>query len=117
MKFWSNFAKNGEPGFSTNDIKWDFYNVDENDAYSYILLDKRKHLKMTSDNLTLQKLSKEIFIDERLTEIEKCVILYQMFTYVGADTYDKNIKEYPGTCNREESENFIVNNASVIDYD
>ena len=40
-----------------------------------------------------------------------------MFTYVGADIYDENIKEYPGICNREESESFIINNASVIDYD
>ena len=117
MKFWSNFAKYGEPGFSTNNIMWDLYNVDKNNAYSYILLDKRKHLKMISDNLTLQKLTKEVFIDERLTEIEKCVVLYQMFTYVGADIYDEHIKEYPGICNREESESFIINNASVIDYD
>jgi len=117
MKFWSNFAKYGKPGFSTNNIKWDLYNVDKNNAYSYILLDKRKHLKMTSDDLTIQKLTKEVFIDERLTEIEKCVVLYQMFTYVGADIYDENIKEYPGICNREESESFIINNASVIDYD
>ena len=72
---------------------------------------------MTSDNLTFEKLSKEVFIDERLTEVEKCVVLYQMFTYVGADMYDENIKAYPGICKREESENFIINNASVIDYD
>ena len=67
--------------------------------------------------IKIQKLTKEVFIDERLTEIEKCVVLYQMFTYVGSDIYDKNIKEYPGICNREESESFIINNASVIDYD
>ena len=40
-----------------------------------------------------------------------------MFTYVGNDMYDQNIKEYPGECNRGASENFIINNASVIDYD
>ncbi len=117
MKFWSHFAKYGEPGLSTNNIKWELYNFDKNNAYSYILLDKKKRLKMTSDNLSLKKLSEQIFIDKRLTKIEKCVVLYQMYTYVGSDIYDENIKEYPGVCNREESESFIINNASVIDYD
>jgi hypothetical protein len=116
MKFWSNFAKYGEPGYSTNNIKWELYNFDENNI-SYIVLDKRKNLKMSSDNLTFKQLSQEVFLDERLSELEKCVVLYQMFTYVGNDIYDENIKEYPGQCDRKASENFIINNASVIDYD
>ena len=116
MKFWSNFAKYGEPGHSTNKIEWSSYNIDEKSHPSYLVLDKRKNLKMSSDNVTLQKLSKEISVDERLTEIEKCVILYQMFTYVGNDAYDENIKKYPGTCDRIASEDFIINNASVIDF-
>ena len=116
MKFWSNFAKYGKPGYSTNNIKWELYNFDENNI-SYIVLDKRKNLKMSSDNLTFKQLSQEVFLDERLSELEKCVVLYQMFTYVGNDIYDENIKEYPGQCDRNASENFIINNASVIDYD
>ncbi len=117
MRFWSNFARYGKPGYSTNNIEWDLYNVDDNNFSSFIVLDKRKNLKMSSDNTTLQKLSKEVYIDERLTEIEKCVVLYQMFTYVGNDIYDENIEEYPGKCDRRASENFIITNASVIDYD
>ena len=72
---------------------------------------------MATDNITFKKLSKEVFIDERLSELEKCVVLYQMFTYVGNDIYDENINEYSGKCDRETSENFIINNASVIDYE
>ena len=72
---------------------------------------------MSSDNLTFKQRSQEVFLDERLSEVEKCVVLYQMFTYVGNDIYDENIKEYPGQCDRNASENFIINNASVIDYD
>ena len=118
MKFWSNFAKNGKPGYSSNNIEWEPYRVDdEKNSFSYIVLDKRKNLKMSSDNLTFKKLSQELFIDKRLDEVEKCVILYQMFTYVGNDIYDQNIKEYSGKCDRKESENFIINNASVIDYE
>mgnify|MGYP007000368480 len=41
----------------------------------------------------------------------------QMFTYVGNDIYEENIRDYPGQCNRKDSEDFIINNASVIDYD
>ena len=117
MRFWTNFAKYGEPGYSTNNIKWDLYNVDENNFSSYILLDKKKNLKMSSDNITFKKLSKQVFSDKRLNEIEKCVVIYQMFTYVGHDIYDENINDYPGVCDRSASEDFIINNASVIDYD
>lgn len=117
MKFWTNFAKYGEPGYSTNNVKWEKYNIDNNNFSSFIIIDKKKNLKMSSDNMTLKKLSKEIFLDQRLTDLEKCVVLFQMFTYVGDDVYDQNIKEYPGKCDRDESKSFIINNASVIDYE
>ena len=117
MKFWTSFAKYGKPGHSTNNIEWSPYRVDQKNYSSYIVLDKRKNLKMSSDNLTLRKLSDEVYIDKRLNEIEKCVVLYQMFTYVGNDVYDENMKNYPGNCDRKKSENFIIRNASVIDYD
>jgi para-nitrobenzyl esterase len=117
MKFWTNFSKYGEPGYSTNNVKWEKYNIDNNNFSSFIIIDKKKNLKMSSDNMTLKKLSKEIFLDQRLTDLEKCVVLFQMFTYVGNDVYDQNIKEYPGKCDRDESKSFIINNASVIDYE
>tara|TARA_Y100000746_G_scaffold66143_1_gene55085 strand:- start:109 stop:1905 length:1797 start_codon:yes stop_codon:yes gene_type:complete len=117
MKFWSNFAKYGEPGYSTNKIKWEPYSVDKDNFSSYMVLDKKRNLKMSSDDKTLKKLSEEVFTDKRLSETEKCVVLYQMFTYVGNDMYDENINGYPGKCDRKASEDFIINNASVIDYD
>ena len=117
MKFWSNFAKNGEPGYSSNNVKWEPYRFNDNNTSNYMVLDKKKNLKMSSDNLTLKQLSQKVYTDSRLDEIEKCVVLYQMFTYVGNDMYEENIKNYPGKCDRKISENFIINNASVIDYD
>ena len=39
-----------------------------------------------------------------------------MFTFVGNDLYDDNIKHYPGICDRAESENFLIENASFIEY-
>ena len=117
MKFWSNFAKYGEPGYSSNNVKWEPYSFNQNNVSNYMVLDKKKNLKMSSDNLTLSKLSQKVYADSRLDEVEKCVVLYQMFTYVGNDIYEENIKNYPGKCDRKMSENFIINNASVIDYD
>ena len=40
-----------------------------------------------------------------------------MFTYVGNDMYDENIKNYPGQCDREISETFVKDNATAIDYE
>ena len=117
MRFWSNFAKYGEPGASTNNVNWEPYNFDYNNYSKYIVIDKKKNLKMSSDNITFKSLSKKIHTDGRLSELEKCVVLYQMFTYVGNDMYDENIKNYPGKCDREASENFIINNAGVVEYD
>ena len=117
MKFWTNFAKYGEPGYSTNNIKWELYSFNDDNVSNYMVLDKKKNLKMSSSNLTLTKLAQKVYSDSRLDEIEKCVVLFQMFTYVGNDMYEENIKNYPGTCDRKVSENFIINNASVIDYD
>ncbi len=117
MRFWTNFAKEGNPGFSSNKIKWEQYIPDENDFYPFMIIDNKKNLKMSSSNLTLKKLTNELFKDNRLNETEKCVVLYQMFTFVGNDTYSEEIKNYKGKCDREESEKFIIENASTIDYD
>jgi len=98
-------------------VNWEPYIFDNDNFSKYIVIDKKKNLKMSSDNTTLKSLSEKIYIDERLSELEKCVVLYQMFTYVGNDMYDKNIKNYPGKCDRKASENFIINNAGVVEYD
>jgi hypothetical protein len=39
-----------------------------------------------------------------------------MFTFVGNDLYDENIKNYPGKCDRSNAEKFLIDNASFIDY-
>ena len=116
MKFWSNFAKYGEPGFSSNNVKWEPYRPNENNVSNYMILDNKKNLKMSSDNLTLTKLSQQVYSDSRLDEVEKCVVLYQMLTYVGEDLYMDKSKNYKGSCDRNASEQFLIDNASFIDY-
>ena len=88
------------------------------EAYNpnYLILDKKDNLKMSKGSLSFKMLSEELYMDNRVNELEKCVILLQMFTFVGDDIYDENIKDYPGKCNRKEAEDFIIKNASFIEY-
>ncbi len=117
MKFWTNFAKVSEPGSSTNKVKWGPYIDDKSNNQSFLILDNKKNLKMSSKIITLKDLTKELYYDERLNEIEKCVVLFQMFTFVGNDLYEENIDDYVGKCDRESSIQFIKENASSIDID
>ena len=116
MKFWSNFAKNGHPGFSTNSIEWNRAIKNSDDDLSYMILDNKKKLRMQKDRKTFKSLSDELFNDQRLTSTEKCVVLLQMFTFVGDDLYDENINNYPEKCERYSSEQFLIDNASFIEF-
>ena len=115
MLFWTNFAKNGTPGNSTNSVIWERFDPNIKDP-SYMILDKKDNLKMSKEALSFKMLSEELFLDNRVNELEKCVILLQMFTFVGDDLYEDNIESYPGTCNRKEAENFLIDNANFIEY-
>jgi para-nitrobenzyl esterase len=116
MKFWTNFAKSGKPGVSFNGIEWTKYSGQKNMPSNYMILDNRKNLRMHLDNFSFSSLIKDLYEEVDLTNLEKCVVLLQMLTYVGDDLYDEYINEYPGNCNRSESEQFLKDNASFIDY-
>ena len=116
MKFWSNFAKYGEPGISSNGVEWNKYSGQENSPSNYMVLDNRRNLKMHADEFSFVSLTKDIYQENALTNLEKCVVLLQMLTYVGDDLYDEYIDHYPGKCDRAESEQFLKDNASFIEY-
>tara|TARA_B100000780_G_scaffold40590_1_gene25214 strand:- start:49 stop:1830 length:1782 start_codon:yes stop_codon:yes gene_type:complete len=116
MKFWTNFAKNGKPGKSTNSIEWLPYKSLKNANSSFMVLDNRKNLKMKSDNISFGSLAKDLYKESAVTDLEKCVVLLQMYTFVGDDFYDNYINNYPGDCDRDNSEKFLKDNASFIDY-
>ena len=111
MNFWANFAKTGSPGISTNSIKWE-----KNISNNFLVLDNKNNLGMQENLITFESLSEELFNDQRVNNLEKCVILLQMFTFVGNDIYDENIKNYKGKCKRKKAEQFIKDNASYIEY-
>ena len=61
-------------------------------------------------------LSKKLYRENKVTDLEKCVILLQILTFVGDDLYDKYANAYPGSCERSKAENFLRDNAGFIDY-
>ena len=116
MKFWTNFAKNGIPGESTNSVNWLPYNYQRDNNSNFIILDNKANLKMNSDDISFESLASDLFKETAVSDLEKCVILLQMFTFVGNDLYEKYINNYPGKCSRATSEKFLKDNASFIDY-
>ena len=57
-----------------------------------------------------------INIDDRVNNIEKCVILFQMSTYVGNDIFDK-LRPYSNfKCNKNNAIDFIKANSEIIEY-
>ena len=114
MKFWTNFAKKGNPGISTNGIEWNKYGESSNS--DYMVLDSQDNLGMQSDSFSFSSLVTELNQEEKLTELERCVVLLQILTYVGVDLYDQYAPEYPGQCSRKESEQFLIDNSDFIDY-
>ena len=116
MSFWTNFAKTGKPGVSSNGVEWKKYNGKKNMPSNYMILDNRKNLKMHEDDFSFSSLIKDLYKENALTNIEKCVVLLQMLTYVGNDLYEEHIDDFPGKCDRNQSEQFLKENDSFIDY-
>jgi para-nitrobenzyl esterase len=115
MKFWSNFAKNGNPGSSTNGIEWDSYNHLQ-DSKNFMILDNKRNMKMERSETTYKKLVEELNYDTRVNQIERCVILYQMGTFVGNDIFN-DISQFSNfLCKRSDAKKFLEENASFISY-
>ena len=49
----------------------------------------------------------DLYKESAITELEKCVILLQMLTYVGDDLYNEYANEYPGECSRRNQRIFL----------
>jgi len=116
MSFWTNFAKTGKPGTSSNSKEWTKYNGLNEANSDFMVLDNRKNLKMGNDQNSFKSLVNDLYYEKDITDLEKCVVLLQMLTFVGDDLYDDYINHYPGKCIRSDAENFLKANASFIDY-
>ena len=116
MKFWANFAKTGEPGISSNKQEWIRYDGLNEMNSNFMVLDNKKNLKMDKDQNSFKSLVNDLYYEKDITDLEKCVVLLQMLTFVGDDLYDDYVDFYPGKCNRGDAENFLRANASFINY-
>ena len=108
MRLWTNFAKTGSPGKSTNSIEWKKYLSIIIKRVSIILL-KKEQVKNDIRINYIKFLSKSIILMiKRLNNLEKCVvIMLQMFTYVGNDDYNKYEPKIIESIATENSERFF----------
>ena len=113
MRFWTNFAKFGEPGESSNKIKWEKYSPDRK---NFIILDRKRNMKTIEISSSYKELIEELNEDTRVNNIEKCVILYQMGSLVGNDIFDKLIKYATFSCKKSDAIIFLDDNDSFIEY-
>jgi len=116
MNFWANFAKTAKPGLSSNKQEWTKYDGLDEIESNFMVLDNRKNLKMDKDQNSFKSLVNDLYYEEDITDLEKCVVLLQMLTFVGDDLYDNYVNFYPGKCDRKDAEEFLKANASFIDY-
>ena len=114
MLLWSNFAKNGTPGVSTNGIEWLPYNSLE--ETNFLILDNKRNMKIANSYTSYNELVEQLNHDARVNELERCVILYQMGTFVGNDIFNE-IKQFSNfDCDRNDAKKFLEANASFIEY-
>jgi para-nitrobenzyl esterase len=113
MRFWTNFAKSGEPGESSNKIKWEKYSPDKQ---SFIVLDKKRNMKTVEITSSYKTLIEELNDDSRVNNVEKCVIVYQMGSIVGNDIFNKLIKDATFPCKKSNAIKFLEENESFIEY-
>jgi len=116
MNFWANFAKTAKPGISSNKQEWTKFDGLNEIESNFMVLDNRANLKMDKDKNSFKSLVNDLYYEMDITDLEKCVVLLQMLTFVGDDLYDDYVDYYPGQCNRGDAENFLRANASFIDY-
>ena len=116
MNFWKNFAYFGKPGISSNGVEWNKYQPIDKNQHNLIVIDNKPNLKMNYLKNTFNKLITELNADDRLNEIEKCVVFFQVTTFVGEDIYDDHIKNFSGNCKRSDAMAFIKEHSSYIDF-
>ena len=81
-----------------------------------MILDNKKNLKMINSYTTYKDLVEELNYDSRVNELERCVILYQMGTFVGNDIFNDISTHATFECNRDDANKFLQENDSFISY-
>ena len=114
MNFWANFAKNAEPGDSTNNVTWSKYNP--NLDKSILIIDEAKNLGISELDLDLSSLVSDILKSELLSVEEKCIILYETTNYIGDNLFEQFNKDNPFMCSRKEALRIAKENEGSIQF-
>ncbi len=112
MNFWSNFAREGVPGNSTNKISWTKY--DPLKDMSILHIDEKKSLKVSKLDLNLDILVEDILNTTKLNIEEKCIILYETTNYIGDNSFEKYVNKLPYECSRDEALRILEKNSNYI---
>ena len=113
MNFWSNFAKNGFPGESTNNIVWEKYNP--NNKKSILIIDEKNNLQINELNLSMENLVSDILSSQILDNEEKCILLYETTNYIGNNLFDYFNADSSLECSREEALRISKRNSGTIE--
>ena len=114
MNFWTEFAKNGSPGKSSNDINWEKYNPQFNKNILHI--DEKKDLRIEKLDLSMQGLVNEILFSKIIDNEEKCILLYETTNYIGDNSFDEFVKDVNFRCSRDEALRISKKNSETIDF-
>ena len=112
MRFWTNFAKNGEPGKSSNDIIWVKYNPMTDKSILHI--DEKKDFRIDNLDLSMQELVSGILSSQIIDTEEKCILLYETTNYIGDDSFEKYVKDLNFKCSRDEALRISKQNSETI---
>ena len=91
MNFWTEFAKNGVPGISSNNILWNKYNPKTEKNIFHI--DEKKDFRIDNLDLSMQELVNEILSSQIIDNEEKCILLYETTNYIGDNSFDEFVKD------------------------
>ena len=114
MNFWTEFAKNGVPGESSNQIVWNKYNPKTDKSILYI--DEKKDLRINILDLSMQELVNEILSSQIIDNEEKCILLYETTNYIGDDSFDDFVEDVNFNCSRDEALRISKKNSETIDF-
>ncbi len=114
MNFWSEFAKNGMPGKSSNDIIWNKYNPERDKRILHI--DEKKNLRIDYLDLSMQELVNEILTSNIIDNEERCILLYETTNYIGDNSFDDFVKDINFKCSRQEALRISKKNSATIDF-
>ena len=111
MDFWTSFAKNSEPGESSNKISWNKFDPTER---SILLIDEKKNMRISNLDLSLDSLVEEILDSNNLIDEEKCIILYETTNYIGGNSFNIYADKLNYDCSRKEALRISEKNSGAI---